>query len=262
MTTLNNSKSAVETWRDWQATPWGRLFYTVARLNLHRHLQAPPLRILDVGGGNGLDAVYLAQYGHHVTLVDVSADMIAAARDYALMQQVEHQIVFHQANVSELAALDLRPAFDMVLCHNLLQYIDDPSQLLESLSGLLKDNGYISIIGANRYAESFSLALQHLDFEAACAQLQATSRVSGVFGKTIHLHTPEQIAQALQTIGCALVGQYGIRCFIDYIPNNDLKLDPAFFSQLERLECAMTDRYPYYLLARHFHLVARNVTQP
>lgn len=261
MTVPNNSKSTLEAWREWQAAPWGRLFYTIARLNLHRQLQTPPLRILDIGGGNGLDAVHLAQCGHHVTLVDVSADMIAAARDYALMQQVEHQVLCHQADVSELASLDLAPAFDMVLCHNVLQYIADPAQLFQSLATCLKANGYLSIIGANRYSESFSLALQHLDLEEAYAQLETSSRPSGVFGKAMHLYSPEDVTQILQTLGCTLVGQYGIRCLIDYLPNNDLKQDPTFFSRLEQLECAMTDKYPYYLLARYFHLVARNLAK-
>lgn len=260
MTDSNSAKNAVEAWKDWQVAPWGRLFYTVARANLDRHLQAPALHILDVGGGNGLDAVFLAQRGHLVTLVDVSAEMIAAARDHALKQEVEHQITFYQADAKELHSLHLSSTFDMVLCHNLLQYIDDPAQLLQSLSAMLKNNGYISIIGANSYSESFSLALQRLDFEEACLQLQASSRTSGIFGKAMRLYRPEQIIQVLETIGCAVVGQYGIRCLFDYIPNNELKQDPTFFNRLEQLECALADKYPYYLLARYFHLVARYVS--
>ena len=55
------------------------------------------------------------------------------------------------------------------------------------------------------------------------------------------------------------VGQYGIRCVNDYIPNNDIKSALTFFAGLEKLEYAMSDRFPYYLIARFFHLVAQKV---
>ncbi|GGZ20956.1 hypothetical protein GCM10010387_12450 [Streptomyces inusitatus] len=51
-------------WREWQDAPWGRLRYAVAEANLVRDLDAPgegrPLRVLDLAGGDGGDAVRLA----------------------------------------------------------------------------------------------------------------------------------------------------------------------------------------------------------
>lgn len=32
--------------------------------------------------------------------------------------------------------------------------------------------------------------------------------------------------------------------------------DPAFFAQLEKLEMAVRDKFPYYLTARSWHLIA------
>ncbi|MFR9773796.1 methyltransferase domain-containing protein [Nocardia sp. SC052] len=64
----------------WQASPWGRLRYTTAAANLTAHLPAGPLDILDVGGGNGLDALELAARGHHVTIADISEQSLAEAR--------------------------------------------------------------------------------------------------------------------------------------------------------------------------------------
>ncbi|MFI8521662.1 hypothetical protein ACIGEZ_28180 [Streptomyces sp. NPDC085481] len=65
--------TAVAAWQDWQEAPWGRLRYAVAEANLARHLDglgARPLRVLDLGGGDGGDALRLAVRGHHVTIVD------------------------------------------------------------------------------------------------------------------------------------------------------------------------------------------------
>ena len=70
-------------------------------------------------------------------------------------------------------------------------------------------------------------------------------------------YAADDMRQPLEDAGCSPVGQYGVRCVCDYIPDNDIKGDPTFFAQLERLEYAMSDRYPYYLLARFFQIIAR-----
>ncbi|AJF64296.1 hypothetical protein [Streptomyces vietnamensis] len=59
--------TAMATWQEWQEAPWGRLRYTLAEANLLRHLdegpgggEGPgdgPLRILDLAGGDGGDAL-------------------------------------------------------------------------------------------------------------------------------------------------------------------------------------------------------------
>ena len=59
------------------------------------------------------------------------------------------------------------------------------------------------------------------------------------------------------TAGCADAHDYGLLCICGYWTDNERKSDPAIFAQLETLELAMTDRNPYKLLARYFHIVAR-----
>jgi len=40
-------------------------------------------RVLDVGGGSGRNAIWLAQHGHHVTVADISEEGLQLARDAA-----------------------------------------------------------------------------------------------------------------------------------------------------------------------------------
>ena len=70
----------VDHWREWQLQPWGRLLYSTSHLNLSRHLPDRPLRVLDVGGGNGTDSLHFAAEGHTVTLLDSSEAMLAEAQ--------------------------------------------------------------------------------------------------------------------------------------------------------------------------------------
>ena len=73
MTDVFSDKLAA--WHEYTVTPWARIRYAVVAEVLRRHvveLGPHPLRILDVGGGDGMDAVPLAQAGHDVTIVDPS----------------------------------------------------------------------------------------------------------------------------------------------------------------------------------------------
>ncbi|MFE3414896.1 methyltransferase domain-containing protein [Streptomyces mirabilis] len=75
------------TWQEWQDAPWGRLRYSIAEANLLRHLDGvggESLRVLDLAGGDGGDAIRLAARGHHVTIVDYTPAMLAAAAERAV----------------------------------------------------------------------------------------------------------------------------------------------------------------------------------
>lgn len=53
-------------WTEEQQKPWAKLKYKIAQRNLRQHLANRPLKILDVGGDNGMDAIPLAAEGHQV----------------------------------------------------------------------------------------------------------------------------------------------------------------------------------------------------
>ena len=55
-----------------------------------------PLRVLDAGGGEGQTAIKVAQLGHHVTLCDLSAEMVARARQAAVDKGVIDNMHFVQ----------------------------------------------------------------------------------------------------------------------------------------------------------------------
>ena len=68
------SADQLDAWRAYAATPWGRIRYAVVEETLRRETArlGAGLRILDVGGGDGRDAIPLARRGHRVTILDRS----------------------------------------------------------------------------------------------------------------------------------------------------------------------------------------------
>jgi len=257
MTSADAFAKKLEFFKEHQITPWGRLRYSLAAANLKRHIPGTNLSILDAGGGNGLEAVDLASRGHKVVLLDYSAEMLAEARTNAQNSRLTEAIQFAQGDVASIPRLFPKAEFDVVLCHNVLQYVDNLDPALQALSHAVKPQGFISIICINRYSESYRLALQELNLSAAYAALDANVIVSKVFDAPMHVYAAEDLRAPLEKAGCSIAGQYGIRCVNDYIRDNEIKNDPVFFAEMEKLEYAMSDKFPYYLVARSFHIVAQ-----
>jgi S-adenosylmethionine-dependent methyltransferase len=251
--------TAMATWQEWQDAPWGRLRYSIAEANLLRHLDdlgGESLRILDLAGGDGGDAVRLAARGHHVTIVDCASAMLAAATDRAVTNGVTELI-----NCVEADATDLPPdladgEFDVVLCHNLLQYMDDVPGTLASVLSPLKAGGLVSVMAINRHSVPLNIALREMDPAAALAAFDTDQARTQVFNSALTLHTAEEIIPTLRKLGCRDIAHYGIRSFCDYITDDERKYEPDFYADLERLELATTARPPYMHTARLFQLTA------
>ena len=246
-------------WNEYQNTPWGRLFYTIAHQNLSTNIPNKCCTILDVGCGNGRTGIAYAKQGHHVTLVDASERMISEARNRARKAGVDDKIDYLCAEFSELQHLLGNKTFDVILFHNIIAYLDDGPSAIKHICKYLKSNGILSLISMNRYSESYRQILQQHNPEAAQEMLDAKYYTSKLFDTPIRLYSAQEIINLLQTENCSIQNHYGIRCVNDYIFENNIKENQDFFAGLEQLELAMRDQYPYYLLARFFHIIARKV---
>ena len=246
----------MDVWTAEQQTPWSRLKYTVVRSNLGRHLPSRRLRILDAGGGNGHDSLPFASEGHHVTIVDYADAMLGDAKKSAAGLRLEESLTTHRAELSDLPTLFPEPCFDVVFCHNVLQYVDDVPGLLAAVAAPLKAGGLLSILSVNRYAIPYRAAFFRGDLADAYTRLDARSELATLFGTPMTQYSANEIAALLPVTGCVVIEDYGVRCICDYWGDNQRKSDPAVFADLECLELALTDRHPYKLLARYFQVIA------
>jgi S-adenosylmethionine-dependent methyltransferase len=139
--------------------------------------------------------------------------------------------------------------------------VTDVEALLTALWPPLRSNGILSFIGVNRYSEVYRQALQRLDLPAAQQALDTTTTASTLFDVPIRLYAPDDLLPLFQTRGYKVIGLYGLVSVCGYIENNDIKYEPDFFSQLEELENAVSDKHPYNLLARFYQIMACKVTR-
>ncbi len=225
-----------------QQRPLERLRYTVTEANLLRHVGTGPQRVLDVAGGNGVEAVRLAALGHEVTLLDPAGAMLSTAIETADALDVADRLHVVQAGALDAPEVFAGHEFDVVLCHNLLHLVEEPLEVLGALLAPLRAGGLLSLLGPNADFAPLHAAVRSLDPTLARRALAQEASVG-------------ELVALLADLGVEEVVRYGVRCVADLLPSIDD--DPRFLADLERLELALADRMPQLLTARFFHLVAR-----
>src|SRR2546427_12368713 len=121
-------------------TPEGRLRLDLAFANLNDVLPQATrsLHALDLGCGTGAIAVRLARLGLHVTLLDASLPMLDFAKRAAREARVTEKIALKHGDATQLAKFRAG-SFDVILCHNILEYVDDPCAVLRNAARVLRD---------------------------------------------------------------------------------------------------------------------------
>ena len=114
---------------------------------------------LDAGCGSGTLSRFLVGAGARVLGVDAAEEMIAAAREFASQDTVNHdalneneyvrQLRFeHIATIARLPLADR--SLDGILCSSVLEYVSDPVACLAEFARVLRPAGLLLVSVANR----------------------------------------------------------------------------------------------------------------
>jgi len=216
-----------------------------------------PMRILDAGGGSGHMAVRLAGLGHSVVLCDVSEEMLAKAAKRAAEAGVTDAIDIRHLSIQEYVNTG-DDKFDLVLCHAVLEWLDDPKAAVRDLARLVKPGGQLSVMFYNRFASLLKRTLTG-DFEAALGDYQTGSSRRG-WGEGATALDYEMVVSWLQEQNLEVEAKAGIRIFHDHVVD---RLDgPQRLTQLIELEKAVCRSEPFASLGQHTHLTCRWVGLP
>jgi S-adenosylmethionine-dependent methyltransferase len=248
----------LQQWRSWASSPWGRIRFAVVRRTLSWQvdaLGAGPLRILDVGGGDGRDSLPLAQQGHEVTVVDPSAGMLQEARESAERLGVTSVFRTVEGSIDDLVA-SVGDGYDLVLCHFMLQYRPHATGDLERLAAAVRPGGRLSVIAPNPAGAVLSRLVREGP-KAAMAELDSRTAETVTFQQVVRKIGYEQMSSDLEAVGIEVLAQYGGRCANDLVVDDEAKHDPRFYADLERLELALCDREPFKRTGLFWQLVGQ-----
>jgi S-adenosylmethionine-dependent methyltransferase len=238
----------------------GRVRTYVLHRQLLEHLPAPPVPVLDVGGGAGHQSFPLAEAGYDITLLDPSVAMLdkAQRRLQRLPDEVQRRVTLVEGDGEHADEAVNGRRFDAVLCHGVLGYLDQPALVVDRLCRCAAADGIVSIMAGNADAMAVRPALEQR-WDDALASFDARAEI-GVLGLPTRADTVDELSQLVQSHGVQPVRWYGVWLFVDWLELSGARLDPSDSAQVAAaaaVELEAGRRDPYRQLSRIFHLVAR-----
>lgn len=176
-----------------------------------------PLRILDVGAGLAQLSLSFAKT-HHATINDISANMLAKARQDAKDLGVnDEHLRFICCAYQDLHQHIKGQKFDLILCHAVLEWLANPEQIMDFFDEFLNDDitngGVLSLCFYN----PASLIYRNLvmgNFNQLTHPKPADTKSLTPNNPT----DPRQVRAWLEQHDYQLISQSGIRVFSDYAP--------------------------------------------
>lgn len=221
---------------------WERLFKKIVWKQLG---DIEGKKILDFGSGEGITANHFAEK-NDVTAIEPSKEMLSNAwKDHEYTQIV--------GDVNALSAFK-NETFDMIICHNVLEYIDDKAAVVKAFARVLKKDGIISIVKHNRAGRVMQMAVLLDDFEKANEILDGKDSTASKFG-TIRYYEDNDITKWEPQITISDI--LGIRAFWDLQQNQQKHGDEAWQEKMLQLELRVSQMREYKNIAFFHHLLLK-----
>jgi len=245
-----------ERWRAGLGTLRQVVRQEVVARQLAAHLpDLPPRRVLDIGCGQGTQALLLARRGHFVTGLDSSAQLLgdfraALAAEPALTARVR----LVQGGAEEITGLFGPSSFDVVLCQGVLMYFPDPHPLLDAVAKVVAPGGIVSLLVRNGDALAMRPGLLG-DWDGVTRAFDGATYVNRI-GVAARADRLDDLTAALARRQLPVAQWYGVRVFTDEAAGDEPLPDPATLDAILRSEEQAGRTDPYRHVAALLHLIA------
>ena len=208
--------------------------------------------VLDVGCGQGTQALRLAKGGCAVTGVDPSRKLLARFRASAAQSDLRVEMI--EGSIALLNDVVGDRRFDVVMAHGLLNYLDDTRAALATLSERLAPAGILSFTFRNGHALAMRPALRR-NWAGALEALHSSSYVNEL-GVEAEAHRLEGIEVILHDLGLRIERWFGVRIFNDAMPSHSTVPGDDELTALLEVEDRAGRQDPYRWMAAQFHVIA------
>jgi ubiquinone/menaquinone biosynthesis C-methylase UbiE len=198
---------------------------------LERFLPRPPARVLDVGGGAGVYASWLAELGYQVHLVDpVPLHVEQASARSAFTAEVGDARHLRDPDASRDAVLLLGPLYHLI-------ERADRIQALEEARRVCRPRGTVLAAGISRYASSFDGFFRGLVDTPGFSAVMTENMRTGVHRNpdrhpdwftTAYFHHPRDLAAEMAEAGLTAGPVLPVEGMLHWVPDIEHRLaDPA-----------------------------------
>lgn len=219
--------------------PWGQIYYDILFEQLK---DIKGMRVLDFGSGFGLVANHLAKE-NQVLAVEPNQEMVA-------LRSQDHPYQQFVGSLDQLAVLE-DASFEVILCHNVLEYVEDRKLVLEEFTRLLKPGGLLSIVKHNEVGR----VLQTVVFENNPQKALDLLAGQDLETHSMGLAQAYDLATAVEDLDLEVKDYQGIRVFYA-LQDNRFKSEEGWRESMLKMELAVCQESPYRDIAffQHYSL--------
>ena len=204
-------------------------------------------RILDFGSGTGVTANHYAQK-NSVVAIEPSEEAV----NNRWKENSYEQLVGSTDKLKELPS----KSFDIIICHNVLEYALDREDILAEFARLLKPDGYISLVKHNRPGRVMQMVVLLNDFEHANRLLDGKDGTTSRYG-AIHYYEDSEIEKWCSRL--KIIKTLGMRTFWDLQQNQECHKDADWQEKMLQIEHRVEDVEEYKQIAFFHHLKIQKI---
>ncbi|MGM0526531.1 MAG: methyltransferase domain-containing protein [Pseudomonadota bacterium] len=224
----------------------GRLRMAVLKRDLEPFINGNKCSLLDVGAGLGQVNEWFLEREHRVLHTDISEQMVLEAQQRHQQLGLARHAQYLIAPLDRLAEQLPEQQFSLILCHAMLEWVDDGAAAISQLNQLLKPGATLSLMFFNRNAQLMANAVYgNFDYIARDLKVKKTVRLSPQTPRD-----PSQVEAWLLAEGLTVKSKTGVRCFHDYLRNIEHQ---QRFDELLELELQYNQVSPFRDLGRYQH---------
>ncbi|HEY5981411.1 MAG TPA: methyltransferase domain-containing protein [Microlunatus sp.] len=204
----------------------------------------PGRDVVDLGGGTGGMAMGLGASGYRVRVVDPSPDALAALERRTAEEGLADRVTAIQGDATELLDLVGPDSVDLVVCHKVLEVVEDPGEALAAVAGVLRPGGALSLVVAQRHAAVLTQAQSgHI------AQARRVWNDPNAFDR-------ERILRLVTAAGFEVRTTHGVGTVSGHVAEAVLETEQGAHSELLGLEAEVAEDPAFQALAPHLHVFA------
>lgn len=202
-------------------------------------------KILDFGSGSGVTACRYAQFNEVIAIEPDAETVESRVQTYPYQQLV--------GSTERLKKLP-DESFDVIFCHNVLEYAQDRAEIVCQFARLLKPAGLLSVVKHNRAGRVMQMVVLLNEFEKANELLDGKDGAASKYGTIFYYedHALENWCEKLQ-----IVQTLGIRTFWDLQQNQEIHKDEAWQKRMLEMEMRVSEMDEYKAIAFFHHLLLR-----
>lgn len=202
-------------------------------------------RILDFGSGNGMTADHFA----------IDNEVIAIEPDEKMLKDrfTENDYMQIKGDMKELKSFE-DESFDVILCHNVFEYVYEREEIIKEFSRILKKNGYLSVLKHNKVGRVMQMVVLLNNFEHANELLAGANGHAQQFG-IINYYEDTQLLEWSDKFELERI--LGMRTFWDLQQNQEIQKDKIWQDEMLEIELKVSELEEYKAIACFHHVILR-----